>query len=41
MDIKIRDKFVEIKYMYCVSYGLGIVITNDWRFRIFEIRRYG
>ena len=38
MHIKIRNKFVEVKY--CVSYGLVIFITDNWRFRIFEIRRY-
>ena len=38
MDIKIRNKFIEVKYS--VSYGLVIFITDDGRFRIFEIRRY-
>ena len=43
MDIKIRNKFIEVKY--CVSYvlflpTLVIFVTDNWRFRIPEIRRY-
>ena len=39
MVIKMRNTFIEIKY--CVSYGLIIFITDNWRLRIFGIRRYG
>ena len=38
MDIKIRNKCIEVKY--CVSNGLVIFITDNWGLRIFEIRRY-
>ena len=38
MNVKIRNKFTEIKYR--VSYGLVIFITNYWWFRILEISRY-
>ena len=38
MDVKIRNKFIEIKYS--VSYGLVVFITNYRRFRILEISRY-
>ena len=39
MDTKIRNKFTEVKY--CVSCGLVIFIADNWRFRIFQIRRCG
>ena len=41
MNIKFRNKYIEVKY--CVSSELVtcIIITNNWQFRIFEIRRYG
>ena len=35
MNVKIRNKFIEIKYS--VSNGLVIFITNYWWFRILEI----
>ena len=38
MNIKIRNKFIEIKYS--VSNGFVIFITNNWWFRILEISRY-
>ena len=38
MNVKIRNKFTEIKYS--VSYGLVIFITNYRWFRILEISRY-
>ena len=38
MDVKIRNKFIEIKYS--VFYGLVIFITNYRWFRILEISRY-
>ena len=38
MNVKIRNKFIEIKYS--VSNGLVIFITNDRLFRILEISRY-
>ena len=38
MNVKIRNKFIEIKYS--VSNGLVIFITNYWWFRILEISRY-
>ena len=38
MIIKIRNKFIEIKYS--VPYGLVIFITNYRLFRILEISRY-
>ena len=43
MNVKIRNKFIEIKYS--VSNGLSnvsnvIFITNYWWFRILEISRY-
>ena len=38
MNVKIRNKFIEIKYR--VSNGLVIFITNYWWFRILEISRY-
>ena len=38
MDVKIRNKFIEIKYS--VSYRLVIFITNYRWFRILEISRY-
>ena len=38
MNVKIRNKFIEIKYS--VSYGFVIFITNHWWFRILEISRY-
>ena len=38
MNVKIRNKFIEIKYS--VSYGLVIFITNYRWFRILEISRY-
>ena len=37
MNVKIRNKFIEIKYS--VSNGLVIFITNYWWFRILEISR--
>ena len=37
MDIKIRNKFIEVKR--CVSYGFVIFIPDNWRFGISEIRR--
>ena len=36
MNVKIRNKFIEIKYS--VSNGLVIFITNYWWFRILEIK---
>ena len=38
MNVKIRNKFIEIKYS--VSNGLVIFITHYWWFRILEISRY-
>ena len=38
MNVKLRNKFIEIKYS--VSNGLVIFITNYWWFRILEISRY-
>ena len=38
MDIKIRNKFIEVKSR--VSYVLVIFITDNWWFRIFDKRRY-
>ena len=38
MNVKIRNKFIEIKYS--VSYGLVKFITNYLWFRILEISRY-
>ena len=38
MNVKIRNKFIEIKYN--VSYGLVIFITNNQWFRILEISWY-
>ena len=38
MNVKIRNKFIEIKYS--VSYGLVIFITNYRWFRILEISWY-
>ena len=38
MNVKIRNKFIEIKYR--VSNGLVIFITNYWWVRILEISRY-
>ena len=38
MNVKIRNKFIEIKYS--VSNGLVIFITNYWWFSILEISRY-
>ena len=38
MNVKIRNKFIKIKYR--VSNGLVIFITNYWCFRILEISRY-
>ena len=38
MNVKIRNKFIEIKYS--VSYGRVIFITNYRWFRILEISRY-
>ena len=38
MNVKIRNKFIEIKYS--VSYGLVIFTTNYRWFRILEISRY-
>ena len=38
MNVKIRNKFIEIKYS--VSYGLDIFIANYRWFRILEISRY-
>ena len=38
MGIKIINKCNEVKYR--VSYGLVIFITDNWRFKIFEIIRY-
>ena len=38
MNVKIRNKFIEIKYS--VSNVLVIFITNYWWFRILEISRY-
>ena len=38
MDVKIKIKFIEIKYS--VSYGLIILITNNRWFRILEINMY-
>ena len=38
MNVKIRNKFIEIKYS--VSYGLIIFITNYRWFRILEKSRY-
>ena len=38
MNVKIRSKFIEIKYS--VSNGLVIFITNYRWFRILEISRY-
>ena len=38
MNVKIRNKFIEIKYS--VSNGLVIFITNYRWFRILEISRY-
>ena len=35
MNVKIRNKFIEIKYS--VSNGLVMFITNYWWFRILEI----
>ena len=35
MNVKIRNKFIEIKYS--VSNGLVLFITNYWWFRILEI----
>ena len=47
MNVKIRNKFIEIKYrvsngliIFSVSNGLVIFITNYWWFRILEISRY-
>ena len=38
MNVKIRNKFIEIKYS--VSNGLVIFITNYRWFRIMEVSRY-
>ena len=38
MNVKLRNKFIEIKYS--VSYGLVIFITNYRWFRILEISSY-
>ena len=38
MNVKIRNKFTEIKYR--VSNGVVIFITNYWWLRILEISRY-
>ena len=38
MSVKIRNKFIEIRYS--VSYGLVIFIKNYRLFRILEISRY-
>ena len=38
MNVKIRNKFIEIKYS--VSNGLFILITNYRWFRILKISRY-
>ena len=38
MNVKIRNKFIEIKYN--VSYGLVIFIRNYRWFRILEISKY-
>ena len=38
MNVKIRNKFIEIKYS--ISNGLVIFITNNWWFRILGISRY-
>ena len=38
MNVKIKNKFIEIKYS--VSYGLVIFITNYRWFRILDISRY-
>ena len=38
MNVKIRNKFIEIKFS--VSNGLVIFITKYWWFRILEISRY-
>ena len=38
MNVKIRNKFAEIKYS--ISYGLVIFITNYRWFRILEIHRH-
>ena len=38
MNVKIKNKFIEIKYS--VSYGLLIFITNYQWFRISEISSY-
>ena len=38
MNVKIRNKFTEIKYS--VSNGLVIFITDYWWFRILEKSRY-
>ena len=38
MNVKIRNKFIEIKYS--VSYGLDILIKNYRWFRILEISKY-
>ena len=38
MKVKIRHKFIEIKYS--VSNGLAVFITNYCWFRILEISRY-
>ena len=38
MNVKIRNKFIEIKYS--VSYGLVIFITNYRWFRIVATTRY-
>ena len=37
MNVKIRNKFIEIKYS--VSYGLVIFVTNYQWFRILEISK--
>ena len=38
MGSKVRNNTIEVKH--CVPYGLVIFITDNWRFRIFEIRKY-
>ena len=38
MNVKLRNKFIEIKYS--ISNWLVIFITNYWWFRILEISRY-
>ena len=38
MNVKIRNKFIEIRYS--VSYGLAIFMTNYRWFRILEISKY-